>query len=271
MDAQNMAGGNKPTPLFEVIRNAEKRDKMILPPWAKPKVDAAAPQEATTADAKPASGFVASLTAGLNWLQNPATMRLPRLAVAGLAVALLSVGLLTGWLIHRASTQELTAQQQSYATLTQPLEALREKQPTAGLISPRLEGVRPETVLPGVGPGAGSVGAPPIKPGHVGDDPRQPGLNYFRLTVLPVSSTAEAERLVGFLGQNGVDAAIIPMQNGRSLKVVALPGFNKPLGEGPARAFELKLKTLGRQWKSQQKGTSDWKDLFPEKYLPTKN
>ncbi len=290
MDATNMATGKGPTPLFEVLRGSDKSGggKLSLPNWAKPGHGTAASSPAsqsTESTTGPASEGTPGRTEAASqsgpgvsaWMRNP--VRVSRAAiVAGvsLAIALLALG---GMLMHHIGYVSGQGETQNYQASVKPVEKLREL-PATPLI--------PSTVLrvqdtPGgntVGPvthggTAATAGLTlPATGGAVAagtEDPRQPGLNYFRLTVLPVAAVPEAEKIVAFLGKNGVDAAVIPVQNGKAVKVVALQGFAKPVSDPAAKQYGEHLKSLGRQWRATQKGSSDWKDMFPEKYLPSKN
>ena len=61
---------------------------------------------------------------------------------------------------------------------------------------------------------------------------------------------------------------LIPVNNGQSLKLIALQGF--PPRSPEAAKFSERLKMLGRLWKSGQ-GSTDWSDLHAEKYKPGVN
>lgn len=105
---------------------------------------------------------------------------------------------------------------------------------------------------------------------QAGADPRRPGLNYFRLFQVPSRYKTDAERVVAFLAEHKVDAAVLSIQNGDLYKVIALPGFER-ISDPQAQAFEKQLRLLGRMWKQQRKGSTDWQDLYPEKFLPGRN
>ena len=49
---------------------------------------------------------------------------------------------------------------------------------------------------------------------------------------------------------------------------MALRGFAQPLSDLEAKRLEYRLKALGRSWKAQHNGSSDWRDLYAEKYRP---
>lgn len=111
------------------------------------------------------------------------------------------------------------------------------------------------------------AGDPAAPPGQAADGTvRVPGLNYFCLETMPARYEAEAQRAAGFLSRNGVDAAIVPVQNSR-IQLIALRGFDKStLGGSQAREYENLLRSLGRAWKLEHQGWSDWSDLYAAKY-----
>lgn len=96
---------------------------------------------------------------------------------------------------------------------------------------------------------------------------RIPGMNYFCLATIPQQYQEEAERAKAFLEHNSVDAALIPVQNNR-IQVIALRGFERPYSDPEAREFESLLRSLGRVWKTEHNGWSDWRDLYAIKYTP---
>jgi hypothetical protein len=55
------------------------------------------------------------------------------------------------------------------------------------------------------------------------------------------------------------------------LKLVVLRGFTKPLSDPEAKRFEEQIKALGRKWKAEHRGTTDFRDLIAEKYRPGVN
>lgn len=90
-----------------------------------------------------------------------------------------------------------------------------------------------------------------------------PGYNYFVLVHYPPK---EANELVEFLGQHGVDAAAIFVNNNR-FKVVALEGFlASDLDSERAREYKQLLRRLGRLWQDSKRGAGDLSDMYPERY-----
>jgi hypothetical protein len=242
--------------LFEVMRKAEARKSGALgrslnPFKWMPKGD---PQPGAAADHS-------ILTSAGAWMTRPVMLRLPLMSwvvfgliFIGLIAVAVSIGYQTG--------QKITVEtEQSYDKAVGALAAVKD-QPAKPLLPASVTGVDASVALPP--PKAETAN------GTVGD-PRQGGLNYYRMTVLPAASKPELLRAVEFLKKNGFDATLIPVNNGRSLKLVALAGFAKPLSDPAAKKYESDLKALGRKWKTQEKGATDWKDMIPEKYKPGVN
>jgi hypothetical protein len=89
------------------------------------------------------------------------------------------------------------------------------------------------------------------------------GHNYFVLVHYPPK---EATELVEFLGQHGVEAAAIFVNNNR-FKVVALEGFlASELDSERAREYKQLLRRLGRLWQDSKRGAGDLSDMYPERY-----
>ncbi|MEM7756109.1 MAG: hypothetical protein AAF297_10795 [Planctomycetota bacterium] len=102
-----------------------------------------------------------------------------------------------------------------------------------------------------------------------GGDPRLDGHNYLELAVL---SRPQAEAAVGFLAGAGVESIAVPVDpSGRGtnnqgpgrFRVVAvslgIPSGRYSAMGGERRAFEQRLRTLGRRWVSEG-GASDFRD-----------
>ncbi|MBI1368082.1 MAG: hypothetical protein GC162_05450 [Planctomycetes bacterium] len=257
-----MVSPKDPSPPFEIVNRpgASKRRGMELPKWMRREEEptqAAGPVRETSGG----SGGGGMVGEAKRWWTKPVAFRLPQgtLVMLGLgALVLIIVAYLIG---DRMGRRSISAFARNYQEQLKPLESIREAPPTR-MIPSTITGAATDsdgTPLPNL-PGAGGVE----------DDPRQPGMNYFRLISLPANAD-EAQKAVAFLKANGVDAGAIPFNNGRSVKLLALRGFENPLSDPVARDFADRLKMLGRKWKSQEHGSSDWKDLYPEKYRPGRN
>ncbi|MBL0920841.1 MAG: hypothetical protein IBJ10_01795 [Phycisphaerales bacterium] len=100
----------------------------------------------------------------------------------------------------------------------------------------------------------------------VGRDPRVAGLNYFICARL---REEEAVRAAEFLSANGVAAAVTPADNASLRLVVATRGFSRDeMKGGEASALRSRITSLGRIYKSQHKGPTDFHDVYPEKHQP---
>lgn len=107
---------------------------------------------------------------------------------------------------------------------------------------------------------------PPRDRPATGGDPRVPDLNYF---IVLYDRPEEAERAAAFLRRSGVDAAVVPANNGQFRYVVSLKGF--AASEVGSRAYEEhrnELRRLGRIWKREHNGSRDFSEVWPQKYAP---
>jgi len=253
--------GKDPTPLFEIIHKAPRgpRRGVRVPEWIR-RADEMERQVETAEPTVPPDP--SAPPAWRSWWSRPIRFRLQSgvLALAGTAMLALVV---VAFLIGMRFQERLIRQEQiEYVAIDQTLDPVREKPANRALIPTSVERNLPVT----------GGAAPPRGAGAAGDpaDPREPGLNYFRLVTLPDSAVGEGQKAVSFLQSQGVDAVLIPVNNGRSYKLIALPGFTR-IGSPEAKKFEDRLKSLGRLWKSGHRGSSDWNDLLAEKYKPGVN
>lgn len=117
---------------------------------------------------------------------------------------------------------------------------------------------------PGSSPGPVNLGSPDrmvvVESGA--RDPRQAGMNYLNLALLP---RGEAERLGRFLSANGVEIGVVA--RGKHFQVVALRPFAAgELYKSGYEAFVRDLRQLGKRYESQEDGATDLSDLYPEKH-----
>jgi len=255
-----MASGKDPSPLFDIVRRSRRPKRSLeLPDWMRRQGAQQAQQP--TAETQPATEKPTRATAeGLRgWWQKQVAFRLPRGTLAMLIAGGLVVVILAYLIGHRIGRSQSLSYTQTYEQMAQTLEPVRQNK-AQGLIPSSVEGVDE----------ADSIGVPNVPGASGAGDPREPGLNYFRLTSIPASAD-EVGRMIDFLAANGVDAAAIPINNGRSVKVLAMRGFTNPLSDPQAQAYAERLKRLGRKWKAEHRGSSNWKDLYPEKYRPGRN
>jgi len=105
----------------------------------------------------------------------------------------------------------------------------------------------------------GGVG-PALAPAQRGVDPRQAGLQY--IVIASVLET-NADKLVQFCRERGLDAWVVPDQNGRLREITVLPGIPKSELKGTV-ASELKsrIRKVGAQWKAAGRGNSDFEDHY---------
>lgn len=113
-------------------------------------------------------------------------------------------------------------------------------------------------------------------PALSGVDPRSAGLNYLQLAAFLDQATAE--RLVAFLGEGGLPAFATPIdpkggpaKNPGLFKVYASAGIaGKDIRAGTQEVRDLKdlARRLGAAWKRDQKGSTDFDDMFWEKHTP---
>jgi len=119
----------------------------------------------------------------------------------------------------------------------------------------------------GAGRGDGTGGGESSETGREGrfDDPRRRGLRYFVVSHEPAD---EAARLIAFVERSGVDAAAVPSDNPRFVKVIATQGFTADeLRSATGRDYEQALRQIGRAWKDANNGRGkDLSDLYPELY-----
>jgi len=105
----------------------------------------------------------------------------------------------------------------------------------------------------------GAVG-PALAPAQRGLDPRQAGLQYV---VIASVLESNADKLVQFCRERGLDAWVVPDQNGRLREITVLPGIPKSELKGTV-ASELKsrIRKVGAQWKAAGRGNSDFEDHY---------
>lgn len=97
-----------------------------------------------------------------------------------------------------------------------------------------------------------------------GGDPRQPGLNYF---VLAHVAARNGEPMVDFCRKNGLDAHLVPDDNGELRLVIVCPGFAGGERQSAAvKSLESKIRSVGLKWKSAARGNRDFGDLYPKKH-----
>lgn len=95
-------------------------------------------------------------------------------------------------------------------------------------------------------------------------DPREPGLNYMVVARLPPDFATKAAR---YLTARGVPALRLAPDNKNWCKVVALTGFDAEALRGQeAEKLRDRVLTIGRDFKSIERGGDDFSSMYPEKF-----
>ena len=109
---------------------------------------------------------------------------------------------------------------------------------------------------------AGSDDGQPLGPMPKGIDPRQSGLNYF---VVASVLEANADKMVQFCRDRGLDAWVVPDHNGRLREITVLPGVPKSELDGVrAKALKARILKVGLQWKAAGRGNADFSGCYPK-------
>jgi hypothetical protein len=108
-------------------------------------------------------------------------------------------------------------------------------------------------------PSSGDLGPAP------GGDPRENGLNYF---IVAHTATRNGEAMVTFCRKNGLDAHLVPDDNGELRLVIILPGFaGGERQSAEVKALERRIREVGRRWKDAARGNRDFGDAYPSKFV----
>lgn len=102
-------------------------------------------------------------------------------------------------------------------------------------------------------------------------DPRKPNYQYY---IVAHCSKDEAERLVGFFGDRGVEAAAVISHNRRSQYVVFVlrPFTREQTASNEARELKLKIFEWGKVWASREfRGPTNLSDAYMAVYHPKEN
>jgi len=243
-----MAPSNK-TP-FEIIRGQTAPDKLRVPNWWRgskrdPKSDES--------------------TGKVGWLMRPVTLRLNRAMALGLC-AVIGAGLVVAYEVGVSRGGGASVDARSTAEMAD----LRRQQLNARLMRTDSADPSSDNVAQSTGQTTTVTHTDPDRVLYVqagtSADPRRPGMNYFCLATMPPKYRAEAEKAVRFLQHNRVDAAIVSVDN-RWLQIIALKGFDRSTSQA-ADDYERLLRALGKAWKAEHRGWSDWNDLYAIKYQP---
>ena len=92
------------------------------------------------------------------------------------------------------------------------------------------------------------------------DDPRQVGLNYAVVATLPLREATAAGQ---YLASKGFGVALVPLSDKKLWQVTPTRGFEGDKYQAAeGKAFEKSIKDLGKAFKRDMKGASDFSDLF---------
>lgn len=171
-----------------------------------------------------------------------------------------------------AAPKPIEAQSKPPAAGTLPGSPSGGNQPAAagkpgGTAKPQTGG--PTKPLPSPGASSATQAAPTQtapQPFVTGADPRTAGMNYFVLARLPQD---EAEKAAAYLSKNGVAAAVVPSDNPKFQHVITTRGFVGSDLNGPeASRLKSEIRRIGRAFKAETKGPTDFADLYPRKHTP---
>lgn len=115
----------------------------------------------------------------------------------------------------------------------------------------------------GSGGAADPGGGPRVEPTY--DDPRERGLNYFRLVA---TSPEEGREIAQFMAQARIDTHLYLVDNSGLCIVYAVErGFRSDeLNSDARRQHESHLRALGNQWRELGSGHSNFATMIPERY-----
>ncbi len=88
----------------------------------------------------------------------------------------------------------------------------------------------------------------------------EPGLNYL---VIANYHQDEAQRAAAYLMDNGIQAAVVPINNGATWRVVGLIGYTgEQMRAGEHRQYRDSVEALGRAWERDHKGSDNFSGMF---------
>lgn len=218
------------------------------------------------------------------WQMGARTVRLPvgyLFVAAGVALALTVVGYFIG---YKRAEQDARAQRarEGQALVDSSLDPLNggigsgaplaQTQSTPVTGAPAPGGTRqsqPQQQPAGQPPQqprqpSGGQAPPATRPSDLERDPRVAGMNYLIIARL---GPDEARKAAAYLQANGVDVAVIPTNSERFREVIATRGFAAGEVTGPERQrLESRIKELGRLYRLQERGPTDFSDMYPKRF-----
>jgi hypothetical protein len=207
------------------------------------------------------------------------TVRIPIgyvIVAGGLALALAVVAYLIGYSRAEANAESerrrvLQTELDMVDPLNSPSGALANPQTTqnpptggggGGGAAPTQTATRPtqQTSQPG------ATQTPPTggqrQAGGLERDPRVPGLNYWVIARL---GPDEARRAAAYLQASGVDVAVVETNSDKFREVIASTGF-EGLSSPEAARLKSRILELGRLYRVQEKGPTDFSDMYARKF-----
>jgi hypothetical protein len=248
-----MALRKKNAALFEVIRrDVQPQQRLKLPQWW---TSSQAPDEDS-----PSSQRTGSWWAGLlGWLGDPLRVCMPRGVWLVLLLLVMTLPVMS-FEMGRSPAGRFTAEQDVRSQ--QRMAEYRNRPVNESLMMQVEDEQAPVAELSSSRPVASDG---PDRPA----DPRRAGMNYFCLVTVTEQHRPELERAAAFLRRNAVEARPLPAQGSPHLvQLIALKGFERPFSDPQANEYTNLLRSLGRIWKAEHGGASDWRDLYPVKYQP---
>jgi hypothetical protein len=103
----------------------------------------------------------------------------------------------------------------------------------------------------------------PSPPAGIERDPRVVGMNYWVVARL---GPDEARRAASFLMANGVSVAIVETNSERFREIIASTGFEGSGNSPEASRLKSRVLELGRLYRVQEKGPTDFSDMYARKY-----
>jgi hypothetical protein len=201
------------------------------------------------------------------------TVRIPIgyvIVAGGLALALAVVAYLIGYSRAEANAEsERRRVLQTELDMVDPLNA-----PSGTLANPQTTqnaptgGAAPTqtTTRPPQANQPGATQTPPTgaqrQAGALERDPRVPGLNYWVIARL---GPDEARRAAAYLQASGVDVAVVETNSDKFREVIASTGF-EGLSSPEAARLKSRILELGRLYRVQEKGPTDFSDMYARKF-----
>lgn len=272
-----MPGGRRMTPLFDLLRSAREtsgvesrpaaREERVAPyPGAKPVVrvelkpgvrplsmDDAAPES-------PAAGWYTTFLGGRR-----ITLSMNLLLISAFAGVMMLIG---AWMAGSSMARKESEREYEAFRRNLPPSEVGQNQAQDTPTNPKPEN------RPAAGPGGPKPGpaVPDYQPKAPAQDPRQVGFNYLRLGD---TSQTDAEGLVKFLSDNGVEAFALKLDTGGSgaknqpplYRLYALPGYVGGEETSAAReALKQKVRGLAPLWRRDHRGGLDFSSAYIEKF-----